>query len=419
MLNRISELSREAFQGSVPTTAELGTGPLEALVEASEAVQYVLASPGSIEHTTNGRTTTMEPSGDHAAYAVVTGRQVYFLLGDDPATAEITVELGTIRQSELRDGLLTTTLSLRTDDESITFEPETAEQAAAAETYIDRIGSCWSDLETALTGARDTIEEFRAAVEGGGESDRLRQQARSRISKAHHCATREDDAPTEKMRALIEPVEDELDRLCTAAETGQIEALLDDARDAHESSKHEAACEALVEAGELIAGARDAVDDTAAQERLDEFELTRDELATEFIGHAEDSCHGALAAEDAADAADAWDDALERYRAALSAEWDGVAGVGADALRFQLAWVVQHLVDALAADADRLEAEGDDLGEGHDDTTDYYEDARDRLRRAKSLASEHPHAEGDAFDDRIERLEGKVERAQWQWGTAD
>jgi len=134
MLNRISELSRETFQGSAPAASELGTGPLESLVDESETVQYVLTSASGIEHTTNGRATTIEPSGDHAAYAVVTEQRVYFLLGDDPTTAEITVELGAISHTELNDGLLSTTLSLRTDGGSITFEPKNAEQAAVAET---------------------------------------------------------------------------------------------------------------------------------------------------------------------------------------------------------------------------------------------------------------------------------------------
>lgn len=419
MLNRISQLSKETFQGSAPAASELGTGPLESLVEESETVQYVLTSASGIEQTTNGRTTTIEPGSDHAAYAVVTDRRVYFLLGDDPTAEEVAIELGAIKRTECNDGLLTTSLSFRTSRETITFEPEDAEQAQIVETYIDRIGSCWGDLEESLSDARNALDELETAVENGGETTRLRQQVRSRISKAHHCATHEDDAPTEMMRSHIEPVEDELDKLCSAAETSEIESLIDDARHAHEVSKYGAAFEAIVEADETISVAEGIVDDGDVRDELAELEATNDALATEFLGHAEDICHNALAAAGPKDTVVAWDEALERYRAALAAGWDGAGGASADALRFQLAWIVQHLVDALEEHAARLETNGDELGEGHDDTTDYYEDALDSLRRAKGLATEHPHAAGDAFDDRIEALEGKVERAQWQWGTAD
>jgi uncharacterized protein YukE len=419
MLNRISELSRETFQGSTPAASELGTGPLESLVGESETVQYVLTSASGIEHATNGRPTTIEPSDNHAAYAIITEQRVHFLLGDDPTTAEITVELGAIRRAELNDGLLSTTLSIRTDGESITFEPRNGEQAGVAETYIDRIGACWSDLEAALSGAREALEEYRDAVETGGDTTRWRQQVRSRISKAHHCATHEDDAPTAKMRALIEPIETELEQLSTAAETERIESSLDDARHAHETTEYETAFEAIVDAHEAITGAHDAVDSGDAHDRLTELEAAHDDLATEFLGHAEDCCYNALAADEPADRVVAWDSALERYRAALAAGWDGAGGVSGDALRFQLAWVVQHLVDALDANTRALETEGDGLDEDDDDAADCYQNALDRLRRAKTLATEHPHTAGDAFDDRIDRLEEKVERAQWQWGTAD
>lgn len=409
MLNRISELSRERLRGST-AASELDAGPLESLVEADETVQYVLTSASGIEHTTDGRTTTIQPEGDHAAYAVVTDHRLSVVLGDDPTTAEITVELGAIERTERRDGLLSTTLVFRTDDETVTVEPSDSEQADAAERYVERVGSCWSDLDAALAGARDALTEFEAAVEDGDEADRLRQQVRSRLSKAHHCATRADGAPTAQMQARIRPVEDRLDRLCRAAETDEIEARLDDAR---EVDDHEATCDALVAAHEAITDARDIVDDEQ-QARLDEFDRTCSDLAETFLADAETACHDGLAADDPTAAIDAWDDALGRYRAALAADWDGVGGVSAAALRFQLAWVVQRLVDALAAAAAELEAEGDD----HDDG-DYYEAALDRVERARTLATEHPHATGDAFDERVETLEEKVERAQWQWGSAD
>jgi len=414
MLNRISELSRKRLRGSTAAASELGTGPLESLVDADETVQYVLTSASGIEHTTDGRTTTIEPEGDHAAYAVVTDHRLCVVLGDDPTTAEITVELGAVERTERRDGLLSTTLVFRTDDAEITFEPSDSEQADAAERYVDRVGSCWSDLDTTLDGARDALAEFEAAIEAGSEADRLRQQVRSRLSKAHHCATRADDAPTAEMQARIRPVEERLERLCRAAETDEIEALLDDGREAADADEHEATCDALVAAHEAITDARGVVDDDEVQARLDEFDRRCSDIAETFLDDAEAAYHDALGADNPAAAVDAWDDALGRYRAALAADWDGVGRVSADALRFQLAWVVQRLVDALTEAAAELEAEGD-----HHDDADRYEAALDRLERARTLATEHPHATGGAFDERIETLDEKIERAQWQWGSAD
>jgi len=419
MFNRISELSKETLRGSVPAMSELGTEPLEALVRESETVQYVLTSASEVEHTTNGRTTTVEPGSEHAAYAVVTDQRVYVVLGDEPTTAAITVELGEITWTERTDGLLQTTLVLRTSDETITFEPTDSEQARAAETYIDRIGACWRDLDTALADARDALDAFEAGIQNGDETDRLRQQVRSRISKAYHCATRADEAPTEKMRATIQPVEDELERLARVSQTDRIEDSLADAREASDADDYETAAKALAAADNAIADARAVVGDEDVRAEIDDLDTDCDALVATYLDDAETACHEARKAETTAEAVADWGDALDRYRAALTAGWDGVGGVSAEALRFQLAWVVQHHIDALTADATRRENEGDDLGEGHDDTAEYYETAIERITRAQTLAADHPHATAESVDERLERLERKAERAQWQWGSAD
>ncbi|WP_018257311.1 hypothetical protein [Halomicrobium katesii] len=415
MLDRISELSRETVRGE-PTIAELGTGPLESLLGDEETTQYVLASTSAIEHTVDGQTTSIEPDDGHGAYVVVTDHRLYALLGDEPTTAMVTLALGGVTQSTFDDGLLRTTLTARTPAESVVFHPIDAEQAAAAEAYVDRVGSCWSELSTALDDARAGLDALREAIEASETVDRHRQHARARLSKAYHCATQEDDAPTAAMRAQIEPVEDELDRLCAVATADEVETRLEAARSAHEDGDYETAFETLVAAGESLDGASE-IDD-AVEDRFEALRETHDELAATFLERAAQRCQDALDAATAPERVDAWEDALDRYRAIAAAGWTAAAGVTEEMVRFQLVWVVDRCVGALSTAAAELAAQGDERGEGHADAVDYYERALERLRRAEQLSDVHPEA-GDSFADRIDALETKAERAQWQWGGED
>ncbi|QGA81497.1 hypothetical protein [Halomicrobium sp. LC1Hm] len=414
MLDRISELSRETVRGET-TIAELGTGPLESLLGDEEAAQYVLASTSAIEHTVDGQPTSIEPDDGHGAYLVVTDHRLYALLGDEPTTAALTLALGAVSRSALDDGLLRTTLTVRTPTEAVVFHPIDAEQAAAAEAYVDRVGSCWSELATALDDARAGLDALREAIEASDAVDRHRQHARARLSKAYHCATQADDAPTAAMRAQIEPVEDELDRLCAVATADEVETRLEAARSAHEDGDYETAFETLVAAGESLDEASETDD---IENRFEALRETHDELAATFLERAEQRCRDALDAATPPERVDAWEDALDRYRAAVAAGWTAAAGVTEAMVRFQLVWVVDRCVDALATAAAELAAQGDDRGEGHTDAADYYERALERLRRAEQLSDAHPEA-GDSFADRIDALETKAERAQWQWGGED
>lgn len=416
MFNRFSDLSKKTLQGSSPPAVQLGVAALETVVGTEETAQHILASTSEVEvESRTGETTTIGSNGEHAAYVVVSDRQLHFVRADRPGIPQHSLAFEAIERAEVDDGLLTTELTVETPEETVRFEPTSVERAAAASAYAEQMSQHWEAFGEAIESVRAAITELESAIEDDAGVARLKQRARARLSKAHHLATHDEAAPTELMRSRIEPIEAELEALCTPPTVDEVASLVDDARYAHEASDYDRAYEALVEAHEAVRGTRHLPDDPVVREELDAVSQRVTKLATAFLGHAEDICHNALAAEAPADTVAAWDEAFERYRSALAAGWDEIGGVTADALRFQLSWVVRNLVDALQAEAEALEAGGDD----HPGASDHYQTALDRLERAKRLATEHPYADGAAFDDRIRRLEEKVERAQWRWGTAD
>ncbi|WP_226022709.1 hypothetical protein [Halomicrobium salinisoli] len=417
MLNRVDIAN--AF-GSGSAAAEVDADRLAPLLEEGEAVQAAAASAEGIEHTTDDRTTTIEPGDGSHAYAVATNRRIFFLLGGEPESPELTYQLASVTRAEMHDRLLSTTLQIRTADESVQFTPVDTDRAGALASYVSTVGGAWADLEETLAGAREAMEAARETIESGGDPTGEIQRAQMRLSKAHHCATHDDAVPTELMEAEIEPVETELGYLEVISRTERVEALLEEVREARESGEYDAVFEAADEATDLIEKARGELEESDyLWGTVDDLEDDLGEAVADLFDEAESACHAGLRTDDPTEAVAAWEDALDRYRAALTADDPGALGPGPEALRFQLAWVVGNLIDALVVAAEECERAGDDLGEDHDDSADRYEAARDWLRRAHRLAEEHPHSSGAPLEEVIERVEEKFELAQWQWGGAD
>lgn len=418
MLDKVSNLSKNTFASASQPQGDLDAGSVESSFDDGEAIQYVLASKAGIEHATADRTTTIEPGDDEAAYTVVSNRRLYFFIGDVPTEPELTVALEGVTEVDLRDSLLSSTLVFSTPEGSVRFDPADGDTAKEISSYLSRVGGAWTDLFDALGDAEDAITAARSAIENGEDSQRTLQRARSHLSNAHHSATYEDDAPTEMMRAEIEPLEAELEQLRVEARLDRVDALVEDAREAREADEFSEAAGAVVEAADVLDDVTHVIEDgdpVDASDRRDSLAEAIETTATGLLTEAENACHRGLDAEDQTTAITAWEGALDRYRAAIAAEWDGPADVTLAALRYQLAWVVGNLIDSLAARASEREAEAEDV----DDTVDQYEAAQDDLRRAHEMASEHPFATAGPLSARIETLEEKIERAEWQWGTAD
>ncbi|MFB6074799.1 MAG: hypothetical protein ABEJ89_07285 [Haloarculaceae archaeon] len=420
MFDRVTDISSTLRSGNAAPEGDPDDALFDALLGDGEQPRHVLVSDSGIEHTTDGRTTTVQPGEDHAAYAVVTGQRLLFLLGDDPETAEVDLALGSLSRVKLSEGLLQQTVVVTTGDETVRFEPDGGHDPETVVDYVDRLSNAWADLQSAVAGVREALADLENALEAGEDPQNELTRVKTRLSNAHHCATMEDDGPTDLMAAEIEPLEAELERLQVGSRLDRAADLLAAAGEAREDGDDEAAYERYLEADSVLEEAAAALGDRDAPgdagDRLATLREDAAALGEDLLAEPEINCQRALEADAVEEAADCWASAYEAYRAALSAGWDGRAGVTADALRYQLAWVVANYLDALAAHADAIETEADDLA---DDAEERYADARARLERARTIAAEYPYASAARFEGDIERVEEKRERAEWQWGTAD
>ncbi len=420
MIEAVRNLS-DAVRGGDAPAGEPNADAVGGIAREGESLRDVLASARGIEHTTGGRTTTVEPGTGHYAYAAVTGRRVTFVVGDDPETPVASFELGDLSRVEVSEGLLRTRLVVASGEETVRFEPVEGDDEAVERVAdrLDRVNDAWAATRSAVAAAREALDTFEAALDDDGDAQHALMRARTRISKAHHCARREEAAPTDRLRSAVEPLEERLTRLRTRRRVELIEGLTEEIEDARPEDV-DAAYAAYVEATETAAEARRALadvdDEPPTADRLEDLCDRLDDVGMELLVEPEVHCRRAQDAEEPGETADRWEAATEAYRAALSNGWDGQAGVSAAALRFQLAWVVRNFLDALFEHAMSMEAAADDMDDG---ARARYETALERLERARAIAEEYPYAEPDRFAVAAERVDGKVEHARWQWGTVE
>lgn len=416
MFDRENDISK-SLMGDSGSSA--GSGALAALLADGEEPQYVLSSGSGIEHTSSGRTMTVEVGGDQNSYVVVTDERVLFLLGEEPSEAEIVFPLADVVQCEATSGFLSDKIVVETGDESVKFVPSEGDMEAAAE-YVHHIGNCWEDLEEALAGIEASIERLEEQIRAGEDASEMRLQAQSRLSKAHHCATRRPEAPTEKMAARIQPLEADLDEARIRSWLDRAESHLETAERSHDD--YDSACEAYATAVDSLENARDALDEAdylpdGVRDRVSDLEERLQRVGTGLLDSPESDCLSALEADDAGARVAAWSDALDRYESAVDAGLNGEAGVTEEALEFQLTWVTTSLLDALAASASEYERQGDECGDD-EEARECYATAEQRLERARDLSQDRSR-DPDRFAERIEQVtDKKLDRSDWEWGSA-
>lgn len=416
MFNRTNQRFKNTLtSGATADEARDESGTFDPILGDGEGVHHICSSSNGIERERNDRTTSMEPGGDFDSYVVVTDRRVLGVLGGDVVEPEFAFDAETIARSKGRDGLLSSTLEVATADQTIRIVPDDGTDVESVATTIDGVATAWQDLYDTLASVEAAIDEYEERVANGGDPDQALSTVRSRLSQAHHCATKNDYTPDEEMLAEVEPIEEQVDRLRVDTRIDVVETLLDDAESALDD-EFAVSIETALTAGEELDEARSIhgeIGSTAISTRLTDLTVRLDSLCESILLDARECCSAASDADDPSTALSRWEDATERYRAILDAGWEEQAGVDADAIRYQLAWVVGNRIDALREMGDDLEAEGDDAND-----VDAFEAALDCRQKARSIEAECPFGEPTRDADALTRLDDKIARSEWQWGEA-
>jgi hypothetical protein len=418
MFDRVSDITG----GS---DGDADAGELADLLHDEEELVHALANSDGLEHTESGRTTTVEPNRGAQVFMLVTDERVLYVFGDQPDEPEIEIELTDYKAAHHRKGLLSSKVQVKTDGESVLFGPDEGDTEAAAD-YVERVGACWADMSTALARARAAVAQFEDRCEEGKATGDKYLDAKSNLSEARRAASRDNDAPTLKMRHRIEDARAELAGRRVDAWLDRADEQITTVEEALAAGDHERACEAYVAGADALSSARDAVEeandveaDTAlATERLSNLEDALEGAGEGFLSESSARCEQALDADEPAVAVEAWEEAFDRYSAAVDAGWNGQAPVSGEALELQLTWVTASLLDALGSHATMLEERADDTDDT-DEAVEYYEDAAEWFERAQQYADDHPEHSPAEFAEAAERVEDKkIDASGWEFGNA-
>ncbi|WP_275738985.1 hypothetical protein [Halorhabdus sp. SVX81] len=421
MFDRVNDLS-DSLIGGGETDADLDPAAFAELLDNGEQPEHVLASDG-VEHETDGRTTTVEPDGDHAAYLLATDERVVIILGDQPEEAEITFEMDAITTCEVDSGLLNETVVVGHDTESITFSP-TAGDLESTATYVETVAETYRTVDDAIETAMERLDTLEERIRADEPTENRLVRTRSKLSEARHEAANAEMAPREKLGDRVTEAEREFERRYVTTWIERGEAALETAESTGEDD-YEAFCRSYTTAAtaaDTLANVGERFDHVSESviDRVEAFVEGVAGLDTGYVEASQDALDAARNADDPETAATRWLEAYRRFDAAHETDWDRTADLPELSTENELEGIAENTVEALVEHAERLEDEGENCEDDDAEAArSLYEQAADTLRDAQAVAEKWASVDDDPFETRLATLDEKIDRTKWEWGSPD
>jgi hypothetical protein len=250
------------------------------------------------------------------------------------------------------------------------------------------------------------------AIEAGDlETARDRREAAAeKTEKARTYLGRFDIDPPAALQERIAEVQRERARTEIRTRIARAETLITEASHHTQAREYTEAYRSFwyardhLETAQAVARKGDLSGPAEIQSKLDTIETRLSHLEVRPRALAQQACERARGTDKLAVEIDAWQEAFEQYRDALTAGWGTDIDFSGDKeqLRSQIEAVVGNLIERRQDLAARLEDEGDKHRRGHPDTArEHYDNALDQLEQAHQLAREF--RAGDAESIRLER----------------
>lgn len=393
--------------------AEVVVDALDGFIDSGEQIQYRLPGKDSVVQVEDGQTDTTTVPGNPTAAAVVTDRKLIFVVASDRASSSVTISYTELKSVDAKDGLLRSKLTVEVwGAGEYRFKISDSSDLGAAVDYLQQAERCWDQVIAALDDAREYNAAMGEAIEAG-ELDTARQRredATAKLDRAREYLGRfEIDAPR-ALRERIAEVERNRDRTEIRTRIAHAETLITEGSHYTESREYTRAYRSFwyardhLETAQAIARTRDRAEPAEIETKLETIETRLSHLEVRPRALAQQACERARGTEKLTVEVDAWQEAFEQYRDALTAGWGTDIDFSGDKekLRSRIETVVGNLIERRRDLAARLEDEGDKHRRGRPETArERYDEALDQLGRAHQLAREF--RAGDAESLRVER----------------
>lgn len=395
--------------------------PLSTHLADGETARYLVENKkdGLTLVAADGERRQYAPDGDYRAFALVTDRRFLFVVGGADGDETVSLPLADVLDTDTeRAGVLSAALVLSTPDGRQFRFPCRGDLEAVVETVRDD-AAAWSHAERLLEDADAAVERAGNRLDAGNHVQALAAMAEAAADWEEALETLEAVHPSavqglHERVAVRREMASRLRRQIRAAAGASAHAS---AQSAWDDGAYERAAAAYEDALDAYGAGRkrpgDEPTDDQLRRRMDAVRRERAILRAAPVADADAAARRAAELDDPEAAAEAWERAFDRFRAALELEW-GVAGrrfaVDRDAARQSAADAATAAIDARLAAGKQWLVAGDELAktEGADAAARAYRRARSHVERAAALAAEvRPDREADvetwlaAADDRL------------------
>lgn len=398
----------------------LCSAPLATRLADGETARYLVRNKkaGTTIQEADDRERRLAPDDDYQAFALVTDRRLLFVAGGADGDETFSLPLAEVLEADAESaGLRTSRLAIETvDGRRITFPSRGSLEDVAA--TIDDDAAAWSHAERRREDAEESIADAREALADGDPGSALAalEAARTAWDEAVEALEAVHEDAKAWMTARVEEprsAEVALRRRATGRAGASGHA---DAQAAWEAGDYERAADCYERA---VEGYRDALEipgdepsEASLRQRIDAAVRERSILRVAPVADAHAARERAANTDDVEAVAEAWEHALERYRAVLEFEW-GEAGrefaIDREAIREQTAAAAESAIDARRDVADRWLTAGDALAATQDDgdAGRLYDRAERHLEAARALAEEVQPERLEGIEESLSGIEGR------------
>jgi tetratricopeptide (TPR) repeat protein len=406
--------------GAAEQSVEKTERALDDFLAPTEQLQYQLPGTDVVTHEQDGQTEDIGAASDADSLCVVTDRQLLFvvLLADE--TDIIDLEYVDLRETAIESSLLKTVLVVETWEQgSYRLRLASDDRLDAAVDYIEQARDCWQFAETLLDELSGQAKIIGSHIEAGrlDEAEQILRDARATLSELRSRV--ESDGFEAALGHEIEAAEQTLHRTRMRAHHTLAKTLITEATYQTDATDYDGAYEryeratAHLETAISIAEEYDFDEPATARSELETIESRMRNLEVRPMALGRQATERARGTDYPDVRVEAWQEALDHYRDALTAGWgtEFESSTGTETIQFLVEGAVGKLIEARREYATELEAEGDENAEGNRITIarDRYERALDQLEAAHDLAREFRSGDPEDIERQRDLVEWKLD----------
>lgn len=389
-------------------------------LDPDEPIRYHIRGTSELVRERDDVEDAFSPTEDGGSLLAVTERQVLFAVLTDTGERLFDVPLIDVQRVTYESGLFSRSLTLEAwTGERYRFTPAKSGDVEGAVEFIDTASECWQVVDSLLDDLNVHTSNVGAAIEDG-DNEAARAEVEAAKATLGQARAHVESASLEgTLGPRLDDAIRDLHRTRMHARRVRATTLATEAKHLADSGKYTEAYERYLRAREHLEEALVVADEHGLRkppvisDDLDDLETRIETLRLQPRALAKQARERATTTDNLDDSIDAWEQALEHYRDALTAGWGTDLDFEGeqDDLRFRIEVTVSKLIQAREEYALSLEAQAErNRTEGNSELAAYrYEEAIEQLEAAHELASEFRAGQPDTLVAERDRLAEKLD----------